>query len=51
MAKPAGPPQGDTASFVVNLADGADISSLKGKSVRVTLVSPRGQSEASLKLD
>lgn len=51
MAKPAGPPQGDTASFVVNLADGADVSSLKGKSVRVTLVSPRGQSEASLKLD
>lgn len=51
MAKPEGPPQGNAATFVVDLTEGADIADLKGKTVRVTLVSPKGQSEASLTLE
>lgn len=51
MAKRSGPASSDAATFVVDLNDGADIGSLRGKSVRITLVSPRGQSEMTLKLD
>ncbi len=51
MAKPVGTPSGEAAAFIVDLNDGADIGSLRGKSVRITLVSPRGQSETTLKLD
>ncbi len=51
MAKPAGSPQGNAATFIVDLTEGADIADLKGKTVRVTLVSPKGQSETSLKLE
>lgn len=51
MAKPEGPPKGDRASFLVDLSEGADIADLKGKTARITMVSPRGQSEAMLKLE
>jgi DsbC/DsbD-like thiol-disulfide interchange protein len=51
MAKPDGTPQGETASFIIDLSEGADIADLKGKIVRITLVSPHGQSETTLKLD
>ena len=51
MAKPEGPARGTAATFVVDLTDGADIADLRGKSVSITLVSPRGQSETSLKLE
>jgi DsbC/DsbD-like thiol-disulfide interchange protein len=51
MAQPAGAPQGEIATFLVDLTDGADVGDLKGKTVRVTLVSPRGQSETTLKIE
>jgi DsbC/DsbD-like thiol-disulfide interchange protein len=51
MAKPQGPARGTAATFIVDLSDGADIADLRGKTVRITLVSPRGQSETSLKLE
>jgi len=51
MARPDGAPTGDTATFVVDLTEGADIADLKGKTVRITLVSRNGQSETTLKLD
>jgi DsbC/DsbD-like thiol-disulfide interchange protein len=51
MAKPDGPAEGNVASFVVDLTDGADVGDLKGKTIRVTLVSPRGQSETTLKIE
>ena len=51
MAKPEGPARGTGASFIVDLSDGSDIADLRGKTMRITLVSPRGQSETSLKLE
>ncbi len=51
LAKPDGPPKGPIATFLVDLTEGADIGDLKGKTVRVTLVSPRGQSETTLKVE
>ena len=51
MAKPDGAPNGNVASFLVDLTDGADVGDLKGKTIRVTLVSPRGQSETTLKIE
>lgn len=51
MTQPAGAPQGEIATFLVDLTDGADVGDLKGKTVRVTLVSPRGQSETTLKIE
>ena len=51
MTKLDGTPKGDLATFLVDLADGADVADLKGKTVRVTLVSPRGQSETTLKIE
>jgi DsbC/DsbD-like thiol-disulfide interchange protein len=51
MAKPAGAPRGETASFIIDLPEGAEIANLRGKIVRITLVSPHGQSETSLRLD
>jgi DsbC/DsbD-like thiol-disulfide interchange protein len=51
MAKPDGAPKGDVATFLVDLTDGADVGDLKGKTVRATLVSPRGQSETTLKIE
>lgn len=50
MAQVEGPPRGDTARFVVDLADGADIADLRGKTIRITLVSPRGATETTLEL-
>jgi hypothetical protein len=51
MAKPDGASQGTIARFLVDLTDGADVGDLKGKTVRVTLVSPRGQSETTIKVE
>lgn len=51
MAKLDGAPKGDVATFLVDLTDGADLGDLKGKTVRVTLVSPRGQSETAIKIE
>ena len=50
MARRDGLPKGDTARFVVDLTE-ADIADLKGKTARITLVSPLGQSETSLRLE
>jgi len=50
MTRRDGAPKGDTAKFVVDLTE-ADIADLKGKTARITLVSPRGQSETSLRLE
>jgi DsbC/DsbD-like thiol-disulfide interchange protein len=51
MAQPDGAPKGTVATFLVDLTQGADVGDLKGKTVRVTLVSPRGQSETTLKIE
>jgi DsbC/DsbD-like thiol-disulfide interchange protein len=51
LAKPDGAPQGNVATFLVDLTEGADVGDLKGKTVRVTLVSPRGQSETTIKIE
>jgi hypothetical protein len=51
MAKPDDTAKADVATFLVDLTDGADVGDLKGKTVRVTLVSPRGQSEATFKIE
>jgi len=51
MAMRDGPAKGDRANFVVDLTEGAEIADLKGKTIRITLVSPRGQSETTLKLE
>jgi DsbC/DsbD-like thiol-disulfide interchange protein len=51
MAMRDGPAKGDRAHFVVDLTEGAEIADLKGKTIRITLVSPRGQSETTLKLE
>ncbi len=50
MTKRDGAPEGDTARFMVDMTE-ADISELKGKTARITLVSPRGQSETTLRLE
>lgn len=50
MTRRDGHPKGDTASFVVDLTE-ADIAELKGKTMRITLVSPHGQSETTFRLD
>ena len=51
LAKPDGSPKGTIAAFLVDLTEGADVGDLKGKTVRVTLVSPRGQSETTIKIE
>ncbi len=51
LANRAGEAKGDVATFLVDLTDGADIADLKGKTIRVTLVSPRGQSETTFKME
>lgn len=50
MTRPDGPPKGDAASFIVDLTE-ADIADLRGKTALITLVSPRGQSETTLRLE
>lgn len=39
------------ARFIVDLADGADLADLKGKTIRLTLVSDTGQSESTFVLE
>ena len=51
LAKLDGAPRGNVANFLVDLTDGADVGDLKGKTIRVTLVSPHGQSETTLKIE
>jgi DsbC/DsbD-like thiol-disulfide interchange protein len=51
MAKPDGATKGNLATFLVDLTEGADVGDLKGKTVRVTLVSLRGQSETTIKIE
>lgn len=51
MAKPDGAAKGNVATFLVDLTEGVDLRDLKGKTVRVTLVSPRGQSETTIKIE
>ena len=46
----AGRPAGK-ARFIVDLADGADLGDLKGKTIRLTLVSDGGQSESTFVLE
>lgn len=50
MAKAAGTAPSGASRFLVDLADGADIADLKGRSIRATLVSPAGQSEHTFDL-
>lgn len=49
LARKAGE-SGDSVSFEIDLADGADIEALKGKALAVTLVSDAGQSATSVQL-
>lgn len=42
---------GNVRRFEVDLTDGADIADLKGRSIRLTLVSEAGQSETTFKLE
>jgi DsbC/DsbD-like thiol-disulfide interchange protein len=51
LANREGEAKGDVATFLVDLTDGADIADLKGKTIRATMVSPRGHSEATFKLE
>lgn len=50
MTRRDGPPKGDTARFIVDMTE-ADITELRGKTARITLVSPHGQSETTLRLE
>jgi DsbC/DsbD-like thiol-disulfide interchange protein len=50
LAKAAGG-SGAVRRFVVDLSDGADLGDLKGKTIRLTLVSASGQSETNFKLE
>lgn len=51
LAKPADGSKPGAKRFVVDLSDGAEIPELKGKSIRLTLVGERGQSETSFKFE
>ena len=51
LAKPVGEPRDGVHHFVVDLTDGADLADLKGRTIRVTLVSAAGQSETSFKFE
>jgi DsbC/DsbD-like thiol-disulfide interchange protein len=50
LPKPLPGNEGVIRAFEVDLTDGADIGDLKGREIRVTLVSDSGQSETSFKL-
>ncbi len=50
LAAAAGKAPSGAHRFEVDLTDGADISDLKGRTIRVTLVSDSGQSEAAFDL-
>ena len=51
LPKPPAELQGEVGRFAVDLTDGADIPDLKGRTIRLTLVSTQGQSETSFKLE
>ena len=51
MPKAEGGVVGTERRFTVDLTDGADIKDLKGRTIRATLVSARGQSETSFKFE
>ena len=51
LAKPVGEARDGVLRFRVDLTDGADVADLKGRSIRVTLVSGQGQTDTSFKFD
>ena len=51
LPKPIGEPRDGVHRFMVDLTDGADLADLKGRMIRVTLVSAAGQAEASFKFE
>ena len=51
LAKPAGDQSGPNRTFHVDLTDGADIADLKGRMIRLTLVSSRGATDTSFKFE
>lgn len=51
LAKSAGAVAGGVGRFTVDLTDGADLADLKGRMIRLTLVSASGQSETTFKLE
>lgn len=51
LPKPMPGSEGAIRTFEVDLTDGADIGDLKGREIRVTLVSEAGQSQATFKLE
>ena len=51
LAKPMGEPRDGVHRFVVDLTDGADVADLKGRMIRVTLVSVAGQTDTSFKFE
>lgn len=50
LPQPVGKAGNGARRFVVDLTDGADLSDLKGRSIRVTLVGSAGQSETTFDL-
>ncbi len=51
LAKAEGAVTGGVGRFTVDLTDGADLADLKGRTIRLTLVSTGGQSETTFKLE
>jgi DsbC/DsbD-like thiol-disulfide interchange protein len=51
LPKKTGVASGNALIFEIDLTDGADIAELKGKTLRVTLVSKDGQSETAFKVE
>ena len=51
LAKSLGEPRDGVHRFIVDLTDGADIADLKGRTIRVTLVSAAGQTDTSFKFE
>ncbi|MBS0240848.1 MAG: hypothetical protein JSS20_01640 [Proteobacteria bacterium] len=50
LPKAAGAANDGARRFIVDLADGVDLNDLKGKSIRMTLVGAKGQSETTFDL-
>lgn len=51
MPRPTGPAKGNSRRFEVDLTQGADLSDLKGRMIRLTLVGSEGQSETTFKFE
>lgn len=51
LAKPVAGGTGPSRRFEVDLTDGADLADLKGREIRMTLVSSGGQSETTFKFE